>query len=86
MAMEKEISLLGVDLVGVKLRPTAEGVIEGVITHASNCTVQTCLLLLLSRSKAAPRAELPLGTNKTGVSSFPSRLLGKETDDTSKEG
>lgn len=54
VAMEKEISLLGVDLVGVRLRPTAEGVIEGVITHASNCTVQTCLLLLLSRSKAAP--------------------------------
>lgn len=35
---------------------------------------------------AASRAELPLGTHKTGVSSFPSRLLRKETTETSKEG
>lgn len=35
---------------------------------------------------ATSRAELPLGTNKTGVFSFPSRLLGKETTETNKEG
>lgn len=66
-------------------RAAIKVVMEGVITHASNCTAQTCLLLLLLSCKAAPRVvEMSSQTNRTGVSSFPSRFLGKGTADSSR--
>lgn len=50
--------MLGVDLDGVRLRPAVAGVIEGVITCASNCTTQTCPLLLLSASSIQNRVPI----------------------------
>lgn len=73
VATKRGINILGVGLVGIRLRAAIKGFMEGVITHASNCTAQACLLLLLS-CKAAAGVELSR-TNKTGVSSFPSRFL-----------
>lgn len=40
VATKREINILGVGLVGVRLRAAIKGIMEGVITHASNCTAQ----------------------------------------------
>lgn len=40
--------MLGVDLDDVRHKPTVAGIAEAVIICTSNCTAQTCLLLLLS--------------------------------------
>ena len=50
--------MLGVDSGGVRLRPAVAGVIEGVITRTSNCTAQTCPLLLLSASNMQSRVPI----------------------------
>lgn len=54
----QEVRVLGVDLDDVGLRPAVAGVMEGVSTRASNCTAQTCPLLLLSASSIQSRVPI----------------------------
>lgn len=54
----REVRVLGVDLDDVGLQPTVAGITEGVSTRASNCTAQTCPLLLLSASSIQSRVPI----------------------------
>lgn len=70
--------MLGVDLDGIILRAAAAGVIGGVITHVSNCTAQTCPLLL-SASSIQSRVPIRNQQDWSFLFSFQALWEGDET-------